>query len=98
MAENRFPGPRLVVAACRAEEKLRAARVTLGTAAVHLVRINSGRGDASSQLGYESAWRPGLLPGTLPNGGAGEPASRPSVPAAVGPQPFPARTSRLLTE
>ncbi|KAK9916791.1 hypothetical protein WJX75_007099 [Coccomyxa subellipsoidea] len=63
----------------RSEEKLKAARVALGTAAVHLVRINSGRGDPSSKLGYESLWRH-PLPGTLPGGGAGEPPSRPPVP------------------
>lgn len=66
----------------RSEEKLKAARLVLGTAAVHLVRINSGSGDPSSVLGYESLWRP-PFPGTLPGGGAGEPPSRPPVPTAV---------------
>ena len=70
---------------CRSEEKLKAARAALGTAAVHLIRINSGKGDPASVLGYESLWRP-PLPGTLPGGGAGEPPSRPPVPPAVSAQ------------
>ncbi|BDA40386.1 probable trafficking protein particle complex subunit 8 [Coccomyxa sp. Obi] len=65
----------------RSEEKLKAARAALGTAAVHLIRINSGKGDPASVLGYESLWR-APLPGTLPGGGAGEPPSRPPVPPA----------------
>lgn len=71
------------VVTCRSEEKLRAARAALGAAAVHLVRVNSGRGDPASVLGYGGAWREGTLPGTLPQGGAGEPPSRPPTPAAV---------------
>ncbi len=68
----------------RSEEKLRSAREALGAGAVHRVRINSARGEPSALLGYEaSAWRPGALPGCLPNGGAGEPPSRPPMPDAV---------------
>jgi hypothetical protein len=67
---------------CRSEEKLKAARLALGTAAVHLIRINSGSGDPSAVLGYESLWR-APLPSTLPGGGAGEPPLRPPMPTAV---------------
>ena len=70
------------MACCRSEEKLRAARAALGQAAVHLIRINSLKGDPAAVVGYERIWRL-PLPGCLPSGGAGEPPSRPSVPAAV---------------
>ena len=93
------------VVTCRSEEKLRAARAALGAAAVHLVRVNSGRGDPASVLGYGGAWREGTLPGTLPQGGAGEPPSRPPTPAAVltwanfppltAPHPGGARAQRI---
>ena len=68
---------------CRSEEKLKAARAALGQAAVHLIRINSIKGDPGAVLGHERIWR-APLPGCLPSGGAGEPPSRPPVPAAVG--------------
>ena len=67
---------------CRSEEKLKAARAALGQAAVHLIRINSHKGDPAAVVGYERKWRL-PLPGCLPSGGAGEPPSRPDVPAAV---------------
>lgn len=67
---------------CRSEEKLKAARAALGQAAVHLIRINSLKGDPAAVVGYERKWRL-PLPGCLPSGGAGEPPSRPDVPAAV---------------
>ena len=67
---------------CRSEEKLKAARAALGQAAVHLIRINSIKGDPGAVLGHERIWR-APLPGCLPSGGAGEPPARPPVPAAV---------------
>lgn len=66
----------------RSEEKLKQARAALGQAAVHLIRINSLKGDPAAVLGYERIWRL-PLPGCLPSGGAGEPPSRPPVPTAV---------------
>ena len=50
---------------------------------MHLIRINSIKGDPGAVLGHERIWR-APLPGCLPSGGAGEPPSRPPVPAAVG--------------
>lgn len=71
-----------MVRCCRSEEKLRAARAALGQAAVHMIRINSLKGDPEAVLGYDRIWRL-PLPGCLPSGGAGEPPSRPAIPAAV---------------
>ena len=52
---------------------------------MHLIRINSIKGDPGAVLGQERIWR-APLPGCLPSGGAGEPPLRPPVPAAVGSQ------------
>ncbi|KAK9823583.1 hypothetical protein WJX72_003982 [[Myrmecia] bisecta] len=65
----------------KAEEKLRSVRASLGASSCHLARINSGSGDPACTLGYEGLWKAHIR-GSIPGGGAGEPAERPPVPAA----------------
>lgn len=62
--------------------------MALGQAAVHLIRINSVKGEPGAVLGQERIWRP-PLPGCLPAGGAGEPPERPPIPTAVRSHSYP---------
>jgi hypothetical protein len=58
-----------------AEAILPVLRTTFGSNCVHLLRINSGSGDAADSGGVPSLWHTCHAP-CLPGGGAGEPESR----------------------
>lgn len=54
-------------------------QASLGSTSCHLLRINTGKAESNSNIGYEGLWRAHVR-GTLPGGGAGEPQVRPLVP------------------
>ncbi|DBA74127.1 hypothetical protein WJX77_012500 [Trebouxia sp. C0004] len=63
----------------KSEERLRQMQASLGSTNCHLLRINTGKAESNSNIGYEGLWRAHIR-GTLPGGGAGEPQGRPRVP------------------
>lgn len=74
-----WPGTQLSLLYDRSEEKLRQMQASLGLTNCHLLRINTGKAESNSNIGYEGLWRAHIR-GTLPGGGAGEPQGRPPVP------------------
>ena len=67
----------------RAQEEMRKLHDSLGSSsACHLVRLNSGTGDAKQTAVYEGLFKAHMQP-AVPGGGAGEPAAHPQPPAKV---------------
>ena len=54
-------------------------QASLGSTNCHLLKINTGKADSKSNIGYEGLWR-AHIQGIMPGGGAGEPQTRPPVP------------------